>query len=183
MGTKYVSLTFAAEPAVVVRWSEHCDRDKLDQEAKGVVYTASLRDWLMSEISAHSSYLELTSLDWLATGSEAPLRTTEHLDSGGDWWFVWILYRADIHASIEGLNKILCLAQEQPSRFGVAAAEVSAAHDWDRGCDETEFEIPDPSGEGEDPTYVLCSLLALRRLLKIADSQGLLVVHMRYAFS
>jgi len=157
--------------------------NKLMRDAKAVVQTASRRDWLMSDISADRSYLGLTSLDWLASESEAPLCTTEYLDStSGYWWFVWVLYRTDLHASIEGLGEILRLAQEQPGRFGASAKMVTAVHDWDRGCGEADFDIPDPSGDGDDPTYVLSAIFTFRRLLNIARSQELIVVHMRYSF-
>lgn len=136
----------------------------------------------MSDLSAHRSYLGLTSPEWLTSESEAHRCTTEHLDSDGYWWFVWILYRTDMDSSLEGLGKILRLADEQPGRFGASAEIVSAVKDWDRSSSEADFDFPDPGGDGDDPTYVLGAAFAFRRLLNMARSQKLIVVHMQYSY-
>ena len=182
MANMYHSITAAVDSNTLLRWTEHRDREKLAQEAKAILHTSSIRDWLMNEISTFSSTLQLASLDWLATNIEAPSRTTEHLDSGDYWWFVWVLYQRDVLASIDGLSDILHLAQEQPGKFGASAEIVAAAHEWDKTCIETDFEIPNPSSEGDDPIYVLCSVLAFKRLLNIAKSHDLFVVHMQYSY-
>ena len=177
----HYTITLAVDPEVLVSWTEHKDRDRFRVEAKAVLSTTSLRDWLMSELSAASTYLGLTSLEWLATADEAPVRTTEHQDSRGDWWFVWVLYRDDILASVEGLGQVFRLAQEQPSRFGATAEEVNSALEWDRQSAEGDFKVPN-GGDGDDPTFVLCAILALKRLLGLAHTERLCVVHLRYSF-
>lgn len=165
-----------------MRWTKHTDCATLIEDARAAVQTSSIKDWLMSEIEADRAHLKLQSLDWLATENQAPSQTTEHLDSRGYWWFVWVLYRTDIQAAIDDLNKIVQHAHDRPARFDASLAELEAAHAWDDGCDELDFDIPDPSGDGDGPTYVLCSILALRRLLNLALSRGLPVVHARFSF-
>ena len=182
MSNSHPTLTAAVTPELLMQWTGHADRDRLSQQARAALWTASRSDWLMGDIAAHAAYLGLQSLDWLATEGQAPSRTTEHQDSGGYWWFVWVLYRPEIQAGIEGLNAVLRLAHEQPGRFGAEAADVEAAHAWDAARGATEFDLPDPGGDGDSPAYVLCTLLALRRLLDIALADGLPVVHMRISF-
>lgn len=182
MANLYHSITAVVDSNTLLRWTEHRDRDKLAKEAKAILHTSSIRDWLMNEISTFSSTLQLASLGWLATNIEAPSRTTEHLDSADYWWFVWVLYQADVLASIDGLSSILQFAQKQPGKFGASTDILAAAHDWDKTCGETDFEMPNPSSEGDDPIYVLCSILAFKRLLNIAKSHGLFVVHMKYSY-
>lgn len=182
MGNRYWTLTAALTPDALMRWTERMDSVTLPQEARAMVSTESMRDWLMSDIAAHRTRLNLKSLAWLATDAEAPSLTTEHLDSRGYWWFAWVLYRADVQAAIADLNEMLRYAHDHPDRFGATTEEVLAAHAWDEQCDELDFDMPDASGDGDDPTYVLCSILALRRLLNIAQAQGLPVVHMRFSF-
>lgn len=155
--------------------------EKVFAEAKAALSTASLRDWLMNEISAFRSRLGLRSLGWLAPETEVELHTPEQQSSDGYWWFVWTLNHADIQAALEDLEKILQLAETNPQLFGASAAEVRAAFDLDGHRDRLDFEIPDNSGDGNDPTYVLCSLLAFKRLLKLAVSDDLQVVHFRFS--
>jgi hypothetical protein len=182
MANSYPTVTFAVDPNELLRWTKHLDTDRITRESKAYAFTSSKHDWLMSEISAFSSSLQLSAVSWLATASEAPLRTTEHLDSKGYWWFVWVLYREEIQASIADLDEIIRLAQETPQMFGASPADVSAAINLDSQRDELNFEIPDASGDGDDPTYVICSILAFRRLLTLAYSNNMTVVHMRYSF-
>ncbi len=182
MSTAHHTITAALDSSTLLKCTEHLDHERLEQEARATLYTASRSDWLMGDISAHCEFLGLRSLDWLATEADAPSRTSEHLGSRGYWWYAWTLHRAEVQASIDGLNAILSLAHEQPGRFGASVDEVSAAHDWDASCKPTDFKMPDPSGEGNDPIYVLCSLLGLRRLLTMARTEGLAVLHLRYSF-
>jgi len=182
MGQSFPTITAALDSSALLKWTEHRDHERLEQEARATLHTESMRDWLMGDISGHCEYLGLTSLDWLATDADAPSRTSEHLGSRGNWWFIWILHRTEVQSSIDGLNAILSLAHEHPGRFGATIDEISAAHDWDAKCQPTDFEMPDPSGDGNDPIYVLCSLFGLRRLLTIAQTEGLTVLHMRYSF-
>jgi len=181
MANMHYTITVAVDPDVLEQWTEHRDSERLPQEARATVRTSSIRDWLMSDIAGHREFLGLQSLDWLANEIEAPSRTTEHLDSRDYWWFVWILYPSSFQASIDDLDRLLRHAREQPQRFGATAEDVRAAYAWDQGCDALDFDIPNV-GEGDDPMYVLCSILALRRLVTLAQSHGLPVVHMRYSY-
>lgn len=182
MGTKHFTFTFVAEPDVVSRWPLSRDMNEFSTEAEASMMTTSLRDWLMSKISTFCSLLELSSLNWLATEHDAKLQTVEQQDSVGNWWFVWVLNDDDIQASLKDLNQILHLANTKPHLFGTSPDEVRAAFDLDSQKDDKDFEVPDHSGEGEDPTYVICSLLALRRLLQLAFEKSMQIVHFRYSF-
>ena len=89
MANMHHTITAAVDAEVLMQWTEHRDTEKLPLAARAALRTCSIRDWLMSDLSAHRSHLGLQSLDWLANETEAPLRTSEHLDSRGYWWFVW----------------------------------------------------------------------------------------------
>ena len=182
MANLYPTTTAAVDSRVLLEWTEHRDHEKLSRDARAVLDTNSIRDWLMGDISGHCQRLGLKSLDWLASDTEAPSRTSEHLDSQDRWWFVWTLYQSDIQASIEGLDRLVAYFHEYPARFGADAAEISAAHAWDKASGELEFEMPDPSSEGDTPLYVLCTILGFRRLLNFAHANGLNIIHMRYSF-
>lgn len=182
MADTYFTLTLAVDSDALLRWTGHQDRGVLSSEAVALLETGSTRDWLMSEISEASHFLGLTSLDWLATNSEAPSRTTEHLDSSGNWWFVWVLYRDDICDAVQGLGQLLRYAREHLGKFGATDADWREAAERVGKCEGKRFDPPNPNHDGDDPVYVLSVIQALWRLLDLAHTQGIPVVHMRYSY-
>jgi len=181
MANMYPTLTVAVTHQTLLSWSERRDIDEVRDAAAAVLDTYSIRDWLMSDLSAHRTHLSLNSLNWLVSEIEAKKSSNEYLDSSGRWWFASILYRNDLLPGINDLDAILSLAEREPNRFGADAELVRSAREWDSGCAETAFDIPNV-GDGDDPMYVVCTVFALRRLLDFAYSNGLCVLHLQYSF-